>query len=129
MDKRHEWVRERLEEWAQWLGRSERGALGFPRQASIARWMPASGGDGAHVPVSEVQARATDDAVETLRRGHARLYLLIHLRWVGDPRKHARERGGPMGVEAAATELCVAVSTFYALQAQALDALALRLRR
>lgn len=126
---RHEWVRERLDNWAMWLERSERGALGYPRQSTIARYMPTGGGDGAHVPVDEVQARATHDAVQGLRFGAPRLYLVVYLRWVGDPRKAAKERGGPLGVEASALALCVAASTMYALQAQALDALALKLKR
>lgn len=125
---RHEWVRERLDNWSSWLERSERGALGYPRQASIAKWMP-SGGDGSHVPVSEVQARATDDAVNALRFVRPQLYLVVHLRWVGDPRVERKQRGGPLGVEPTARAMCVAVSTVYALQAQALDHLAMVLPR
>jgi hypothetical protein len=129
MRQQHEWVRDRLDNWADWLGRSERGALGYPRQSTIARYMPAGGSDGAHVPVDEVMARATHDAVEGLRFRAPRLYLVVHLRWVGDPRVPPDKRGGPLGVEATGLALCVAVSTVYALQARALDELALVLKR
>lgn len=126
---RHEWVRERLDNWANWLDRGERGAQGYPRQTAFAKWMPHGGVDGSHVPVSDVQARATDTAVNALRFTNAKLYLVVHLRWVGDPRLPAGQRGGPRGVEATAEAMCLAVSTVYALQAQALDVLAMALPR
>lgn len=126
---KHEWVRERLDNWASWLERSERGALGYPRQAAFAKWMPHGCSDGAHVPVNDVQARATDDAVQALRFSNPRLYLVVHLRWVGDPRVTLDKRGGPRSVDETAQALCLAASTIYALQAQALDHLAMVLQR
>lgn len=124
----HEWVRLRLDNWASWLERSERGTLGYPRQATFAKWQPSSS-DGAHVPVNDVQARATDDAINALRYVRPRWFLVLHLRWAGDPRLPLRERGGPLTVEGTAIALCVAASTVYALQAQAIEHLALTLPR
>lgn len=126
---RHEWVRLRLDNWAEWLDRSERGALGYPKATPFARWQPASTEGNSHIPVSEVQAKATDDALAALRFTHPRLYLVVHMRWAGDPRKERAGRGGPMTVEATGRALCVACSTVFALQAQALDQLAMVLPR
>lgn len=126
---RHEWVRQRLDNWANWLDRSERGALGYPKASTFARWQPTSTEGNNHIPVSEVQAKATDGAVNALRFTHPRLYLVVHMRWAGDPRVARSQRGGPLSVEATGRALCVAGSTVFALQAQALDHLALMLPR
>lgn len=84
---RIEWVKHRLENWALWHERGRGGGLGFNRQAAFLRECVDGGRDeGARVPVDEVEASVTHQAVESLKLGNGHLYKtlqLIYLRGVG----------------------------------------------
>jgi hypothetical protein len=125
---RHEWVRERLENWARWHEQSGRKALGYPRASAFTRLTPGStDSDSNHVPVDDVVARATDDAVQALRPKTPHLWLVLQCRYLGDPRNALKVRGGPLSVNDTARAMCIAVSTYYAHMNDALDRLALAL--
>lgn len=126
---KHEWVRAALDNWARWLEQSQRGGLGYPRQAALARLMPASTcSDTMHVPVDDLQARRLHDAIESMRFSRPELWLVIHLQWVGDPRQPAHLRGGALSVSETARTMNKAASTVYAYVSQAVEILAVKLR-
>lgn len=63
---RIDWVEQRLENWARWLATRGSGALGF---ASVNLSEANAGRDGyvtSAVPISDVEASVTDDAVRRL---------------------------------------------------------------
>lgn len=77
---RIDWVRQRLENWARWHASRSEGARGYPRQSAFARL----GGKGSRaeaiVPIDDVDASLTEDAVEALRWHKPHLYLtLVHI--------------------------------------------------
>ena len=84
---RIEWVKQRLENWALWHERGRGGGLGFSKQSAFLRECVDGGRDeGARVPVDEVDASVTHQAVESLKLGSGHLYKtlqLIYLRGVG----------------------------------------------
>ena len=126
---KHEWVRDALDNWARWLDQSERGGLGYPRQAALARLMPSGTcADTMHVPVDDLAARRLHEAIESMRFSKPQLWLVVHLRWVGDPRVDKRLRGGAMSVSETARAMNQAASTVYAYVSEAVELLALKLR-
>jgi len=112
---REDWIERRLDNWARWLTEGNRSSLGFPRQQAFARQMRVSqSADTAHIPIDDVEARDTHEAVENLRRvGQSHLWLVVHCRLVGDPRAPHRLRR-PLGVKDTATVMRIAEATVYA---------------
>lgn len=83
---RLEWVELRLRNWALWKEREASGGLGFAT-ASIFANGPAARGTAleARVPVDEIEASITNEAVESLRlAGQGHLYKTLHLYYVRD---------------------------------------------
>jgi hypothetical protein len=76
---RIEWVKHRLENWARWSQQTESGALGYPKQSSFARMGPSSGRTEGIVPVSDLEASETDDAVKSMQFTQSHLYLAVLL--------------------------------------------------
>lgn len=76
---RIEWVRHRLENWARWSQQSESGALGYPKQTAFARMAPSRGRNESSVPVADLEASETDDAVKSLQFTQSHLYLALSL--------------------------------------------------
>ena len=74
---RIEWVKDRLENWARWAVQRERGALGYPSQSAFARLAGRAGRAEAVIPIDDVDASLTDDAVNALRWGRPHLYLTL----------------------------------------------------
>lgn len=121
---RHDWVKSRLDNWARWLTRRESGALGFPRQSPFCREIASgSGPDGPAIPVNDIEAGRTHDAIEALKLTHSQLYLVVYCRYVGDPRMSERRRR-PLTVAETGQAMCCAQSTVYAHMSQALNHLA-----
>lgn len=83
---RIEWVRQRLENWALWHERGRGGGLGYATQ-SVLLANPVDGDTHqAHIPVDEIEAGETDEAVESLKLGYGHLHKtlqLFYLRGVG----------------------------------------------
>lgn len=84
---RIEWVHQRLSNWALWHHSMNSGGLGFATQAAFLA--EAAGRDqppGARVPVDEIDAEVTHQAVESLKLGHGHLHqtlTLYYLRGMG----------------------------------------------
>lgn len=112
---REEWIDRRLDNWARWLTEGNRHSLGYPRQQAFARQIRVSqSADTAHIPVDDVDARETHEAVENLRRvGQSHLWLVVHCRLVGDPRA-PQHRRRPLGVKDTGQVMHLAEATVYA---------------
>lgn len=79
---RIEWVRERLENWARWAVQREGGALGYPRQSAFARLAGKGRRAEAVIPIDDVDAALTDEAVNALRWDRPHLYLTLQCIYV-----------------------------------------------
>ncbi len=121
---RHDWVRARLDNWARWLTRREAGGLGFYTRSVFAREIGSTAdADGPLIPVNDIEAGRTHEAVEALRLTHSHLYLVAYCRHVGDPRVPSRRRRALSVAETAQAMHC-AQSTVYAHMNQLLEQLA-----
>ena len=125
---RDEWIKARLDNWARWMLSSADMALGYPRQAAFTRRMPvASSTDSARIPIDDVEARSTHDAIEALRFEAPHLHLVLHCRYVGDPRQPANRRR-PLSVAETCGAMCIKPATVYAHMARACGAIRARLQ-
>ncbi len=82
---RIEWVQHRLNNWALWHERSRGGGLGYASQSAFLNEHDDSRYE-ARVPVDEVDASVTHQAVESLKLGKGHLHKtlqLIYLKGVG----------------------------------------------
>ena len=80
---RIEWVKHRLENWANWKERESRGGLGFASQSSFLR--EASSSDRYResvIPVDEIDASLTNTAVESLKPGRSHLYETLQFIYI-----------------------------------------------
>lgn len=77
---RIEWVHRRLQNWALWHERGEGGGLGYAA-CSIFTSDAATRGQvlEARIPVDELEASVTHDAVESLKLGHGHLHQTLKL--------------------------------------------------
>lgn len=92
---RIEWVKQRLENWARWSQQTESGALGYPKQSAFARMGPSGGRNEGMVPVSDLEASETDDAVKSMQFTQSHLYLVLLLTYARSLPRHlvARRMG------------------------------------
>jgi hypothetical protein len=82
---RIEWVKQRLENWALWKERERSGGLGFSTQ-SVLLSDPVDRGREMPLPVLEIEAEQTNQAVESLKLGRGHLYVTlqyIYIKGVG----------------------------------------------
>lgn len=122
---RIEWVKHRLDNWARWKEREQSHGLGFYSQSAFLRVaVDGSGYRETSIPVDDVEARQTDDAVQALLIEHGHLHRTLVLIYLEDS-----------GIRAAALRLACAestvkarleqadhhVATFLRLRAQALE--------
>ena len=98
---RIEWVRQRLHNWALYKERESGGGLGFATQ-SVLLAERSSGYRESIVPVDEVDAALTNQAVEALRPAREHLYLTLHCIYIRD-----------MGIKGTARHTCKAESTVH----------------
>ena len=63
---RIEWVKQRLENWALWNERESHSGLGYPSQSAFMNVARSNSIREAHVPVDEIEASITDEAVRAL---------------------------------------------------------------
>lgn len=97
---RIEWIKHRLENWALWKAREQAGGLGFGSQSSFLREAAQGGYREAVVPVDDVDASLTDQAVESLRAGRGHLHATLYAIYI---------KG--LGIKGAARELGKGEST------------------
>lgn len=106
---RIDWVRQRLDNWARWKEREQSGGLGFYRQSPFLRMAVDGGGyRELSIPVDDVEGRATDEAVQSLRSTHPHLHRTLVLIYLEDA-----------GIRGAAQRLACAESTVKARLEQA----------
>jgi hypothetical protein len=74
---RIEWVKLRLDNWALWKARDGAGGLGFSSTTSFLHEVDTSRYRESHIPVDEVDASVTDQAVETLKGDREHLYQTL----------------------------------------------------
>lgn len=104
---RIEWVKLRLNNWALWRARDMSGGSGWASQSSFL--FERSGGyRESTVPVDDVDASVTNEAVEALKPDKVHLYDTLQCIY-----PHG------MGIAATARRLCVAESTIKARLDQA----------
>lgn len=78
---RIEWVKHRLNNWALWKDRESRGGLGYATRSvllseAVDRYRE------AQLPVDDVDAEVTNQAVESLRNGKQHLYTTLQCIYV-----------------------------------------------
>lgn len=106
---RVEWVAHRLENWAMWKERQGSGGLGFASTAIFSDGPSARGQyNGAVIPVDELDASITDDAVESLKLGYGHLHKTLHLYYLRS-----------LGIRGTAAAMQRAESTIHAQLGQA----------
>jgi DNA-directed RNA polymerase specialized sigma24 family protein len=82
---RIEWVKQRLDNWARWKSREQGNGLGFYRQSPFLRMAVDCGGfREAQIPVDDVEARGTDEAVQSLMGDHPDLHRTLVLIYLED---------------------------------------------
>lgn len=92
---RIDYIRARLENWGRWSQQSESGALGYPKQSAFARMTPSGGRNEGMVPISDLEASETDDAVKSLQFTQSHLYLVLTLTYAkGQPCNQVAKRMG-----------------------------------
>lgn len=99
---RIDWVRDKLDNWARW--QSQRGAYGqgYPKQSAFVRLAPSGSAWGNVIPVDDVDASRTNEAVEALRNGSPRLYEAVHCMYVSG-----------LGIKGTAQRMGIAVSSVH----------------
>ena len=75
-------IRRRLENWQRWMLEGSSSALGYPRRSAFLRMVPATSTTESVVPVDDVEAAATHDAVESLRLSQSHLYQVLQLTYL-----------------------------------------------
>lgn len=78
---RIEWVKLRLNNWALWKARGESGGWGFATQ-SVLLANRVDGYREVPIPVDDIDAEVTNQAVESLRAGRGHLYMTLQLIYV-----------------------------------------------
>lgn len=96
---RIEWVKLRLNNWALWKERESSGGLGFSTRSALLS-EPTSGYRESIVPVDDVDASLTDQAVESLKPARVHLYNTLYCIYV-----HG------IGIKETARTTCLAEST------------------
>lgn len=123
---RIEWVKQRLENWARWRQQDASHGLGFYRQSPFLRLAVDAGGyREVSIPVDDVEARATDEAVQSLRGSHPHLHRTLELIYLEDTgiRKAAVLLAcAESTVKARLEQADHAIQTYLRLKAQALEA-------
>lgn len=76
---RIDWVQTRLENWARWHASMNGGGLGFASQAAFLRLVVDESRGASAIPVDEVEASITNDAVEALKVGYGHLHQTLRL--------------------------------------------------
>jgi hypothetical protein len=111
---RIEWVDHRLKNWALWHERMNSGGMGYAAQSVLlSERVDCNGRPEAWIPVDEVDAEITNQAVESLKLGHGHLYQTLRLLYL---------KGA--GIEGTARTMRRAVSTIYTQLARADELLA-----
>ena len=61
-----EYIKIRMQQWAEWAVMRESGAIGYPQECSYTRMQACSGSSGFHSPDIDLEAMEIEDAVRVL---------------------------------------------------------------
>lgn len=124
---RIEWVGQRLDNWARWKEREQSHGLGFYSQSAFLR-VAVDGAGGyrePRIPVDDVEAAGTDEAVQALLGSHPQLHrtlVLIYLEDTGQQVAAVKLSCALSTVKARLEQADHLIATFLRLKAQARDA-------
>ena len=115
---RIEYIKYRLNNWALWKAREQAGGLGFAKQSVIFPTESNGGYRESAVPVDEVDASVTNDAVESLKGARQQLYDVVHAYYLsldaGSPSKVAQRLGkGASTISACLDQADTALSQWF----------------
>ncbi|KQM68787.1 antiterminator Q family protein [Xylophilus sp. Leaf220] len=79
---RIEWVKSRLDNWALWCDRNRCGALGFASQAAFLHESVDESSRESRIPVDEIDAGITDQAVSSLKLSHPHVHRTLRHMYV-----------------------------------------------
>lgn len=120
---RIDWVKQRLDNWARWKEREQRHSLGFYSQSAFLRVAVDSGGyREPEIPVDDVEAAGTDQAVQSLLGSHPQLHrtlVLIYLEDTGQQKAAVMLSCAVSTVKARLEQADQLIATFLRLKAQA----------
>lgn len=74
---RIDWVKQKLENWSRWHSQRDAGALGYPSRTSFERFVVGSGSRESVIPINDIDASETEEAVNSLRLVKSHLYLTL----------------------------------------------------
>lgn len=74
---RIEWVKTRLDNWARWRCQMAGNGLGFSSQSSFLNDAPGSDRE-ARIPVDEIEASVTHEAVESFKDSRRAVYEVLY---------------------------------------------------
>jgi hypothetical protein len=78
---RIEWIKHRLDNWALWKVREASGGLGWATQSVLLANRVDESRDSP-LPIDEVDAEKTNQAVESLKLGKGHLYMTLQLIYI-----------------------------------------------
>ena len=96
-------IRQRLDNWQRWMLQGSSSGLGYPRRSAFLRMVPASSSTDSVIPVDEVEAGVTNEAIESLRLRQSHLYEVLQLTYIRC--MTASEAGRAMGKGASTVRL------------------------
>jgi len=82
----------RLDNWGRWAQQQEAGGLGYPRTSVLARLGGQASSTSNQVPINDIEASETDDAVKSLQLTQSHLYLTLQLYYVEGLQVHQVSR-------------------------------------
>lgn len=80
---RIEWIKHRLNNWALWRSREASGGLGYATR-SVLLAQRVDGYRDIQIPVDDIDAELTNQAVESLRPGKPHLYMTLQHIYIKD---------------------------------------------
>ena len=90
---RIEWIRHKLDNWGRWCTQQDSGGLGYPRQWAVGRIGGSVASSEASIPIDNLDASKTDQAVKSLQGRQSHLYLVLTLHYAhGLPRHLVAKR-------------------------------------
>lgn len=130
---RIDWVQTRLLNWARWYTTMTAGGLGYSTQAAfLSEAVDCDGRNDAHIPIDEVEAGVTNEAVEALKLGHGHLHQtlrLYYLKGIGIKGTAAAMRRAESTIKAQLAQADGLLATWFAARKRRMESEAQQLRQ
>lgn len=84
---RIDWIVWRLKNWALWKHRENAESIGYATRSSFLREPGGGGYRDAQIPIFDIEAGVTDQAVESLKTAKPLHYETLVLYYIGGPRQ------------------------------------------